>query len=262
MFNERAFKYYESTVDNMVSICEPVLNLKGVNINCISYMKIYNDCRYLQFMNGYVDYVAKYCDVIKDDGKVFRTPKLATDSKRPYIFVWPDSEQDAIMSLLQEYNIWHGVSIYYRTHDGIESFSFCGGKEDYNLPNFIINNLDSVYQTIHYLKQKIAPLVNTCTKKDLGIYSSKFDFNYQESNNITYEKELIHPPKILSLRESQCLDLLCKGLTMKKIAQELQLSPRTVEEYINNVKRKTNTRYKNDLSEWYHNNNFIHSNKF
>ncbi len=46
--------------------------------------------------------------------------------------------------------------------------------------------------------------------------------------------------KIISKRERECLECLVKGMTAKEIAKELKLSPRTIEFYINNLKRKFN----------------------
>jgi DNA-binding CsgD family transcriptional regulator len=46
--------------------------------------------------------------------------------------------------------------------------------------------------------------------------------------------------KKASLREEQCLYYLCRGITAKQIARILNLSPRTVEFYINNSKKKFN----------------------
>ena len=46
--------------------------------------------------------------------------------------------------------------------------------------------------------------------------------------------------KGLSERELQCLCLLARGYTMKESAQELKLSPRTVESYLDNIKTKLN----------------------
>jgi len=42
----------------------------------------------------------------------------------------------------------------------------------------------------------------------------------------------------LSQRERECVNYMAKGYTAKKIAKELNISNRTVEAYLDNVKRK------------------------
>lgn len=51
----------------------------------------------------------------------------------------------------------------------------------------------------------------------------------------------------LSKREIQCITFMQSGKTMKEIALHLGVSPRTVEHHINNIKKKTNLKYKSQL---------------
>ncbi|MCC5791759.1 MAG: PAS domain-containing protein [Legionellaceae bacterium] len=51
----------------------------------------------------------------------------------------------------------------------------------------------------------------------------------------------------LTPRESQCCHLLCQGMTVKKMAQHLQLSPRTVESYMEQIKDKLQVKRKSEL---------------
>lgn len=55
----------------------------------------------------------------------------------------------------------------------------------------------------------------------------------------------------LTKRESECLNLLARGKNTKMIANMLELSPRTVEYYIENAKVKFNVRYRSELIEKY-----------
>jgi DNA-binding CsgD family transcriptional regulator len=51
----------------------------------------------------------------------------------------------------------------------------------------------------------------------------------------------------LTPAEKRCLTHLCKGQSIKGIAQSLMISPRTVETHLNSAKRKLNCLYKDDL---------------
>lgn len=53
----------------------------------------------------------------------------------------------------------------------------------------------------------------------------------------------------LSTRELECLRLTVKGYTAKRIARELGISHRTVEEYLHNIRIKTGTSSKSELIE-------------
>ena len=51
----------------------------------------------------------------------------------------------------------------------------------------------------------------------------------------------------LSKRERECIALIARGLTAKKIAVSLNLSPRTIEHYIDNIKNKLGVFSKHEL---------------
>lgn len=62
----------------------------------------------------------------------------------------------------------------------------------------------------------------------------------------------------LTLQEYKLLKLILRGFTAKKMALQLQLSVRTVESYIENIKNKLRCRTKNEIIDvainagWYH----------
>lgn len=57
----------------------------------------------------------------------------------------------------------------------------------------------------------------------------------------------LHNKKNVSNRECEILSWLSNGLTAKEIAHQLNISPRTVEHHIKNVKEKTNLYRKSQL---------------
>lgn len=51
---------------------------------------------------------------------------------------------------------------------------------------------------------------------------------------------LAHKSFYLTQREVECLKLLCLGFTTKKVAEQLNISPKTMDIHINNIKEKCN----------------------
>ena len=58
-------------------------------------------------------------------------------------------------------------------------------------------------------------------------------------------------------REAECLYYLLRGMTITATAAQLDLSPRTVEFYVKNMKRKLHVKTKYDLVECLHEVNFL-----
>jgi DNA-binding CsgD family transcriptional regulator len=70
-------------------------------------------------------------------------------------------------------------------------------------------------------------------------------------SNFSGPAKLIKDAPLLSPQEDACLHLLCKGLTLKEIAKTLQLSPKTVETYLNRAKQKLHCQNKAELISLY-----------
>jgi len=61
----------------------------------------------------------------------------------------------------------------------------------------------------------------------------------------------------LSKREAECVFFLLRGLTIKKVAYTLDLSPRTVEFYLKNVKHKLACKKKNEVLQLIRQTSFV-----
>lgn len=61
----------------------------------------------------------------------------------------------------------------------------------------------------------------------------------------------------LTQREAECMTLLLQGFTMRKIGEQLELSPRTIEYYLKRIKERVGCRTKKELIEYASNLSFI-----
>ncbi len=57
-------------------------------------------------------------------------------------------------------------------------------------------------------------------------------------------------PALLSSRELEILELVVSGLSNHKIAEELDISKRTVDNHISNILKKTQTENRVELVRW------------
>jgi DNA-binding NarL/FixJ family response regulator len=74
-----------------------------------------------------------------------------------------------------------------------------------------------------------------------GTYFSQ-EILYNVVKNIQEERKEAGPPILLSSREREILELICKGFSNTEIASELNISKRTVEKHRSNILDKTATR--------------------
>jgi len=97
-----------------------------------------------------------------------------------------------------------------------------------------------------YISKK-APLKNKYDKI-IGIVGTSLEITDQISTNILTisSTENLKIPK-LSQRQIECLYYLFRGLTNKQIAKTLNLSPRTIETYVEQLKNKLACNTKSEL---------------
>ena len=97
--------------------------------------------------------------------------------------------------------------------------------------------------------------------KVIGIFGLSFVINQEKflallsdrSGRVLLKKSCIHDKSDayenyhLTFRQQECLWYLVKGMTIKQIASELQLSPRTIEHHIESIKNKLHCHSRSEL---------------
>jgi len=183
------------------------LNYVGMNKNLLSLLNLNND----DLVIGNNDYHLQwqqYADIYQAEDK------FIINKKKSYQFIEPlllDDKKELISIVKKSLNY------------------------DEN------NNPIGVIGTIISLKAKTA--VKSMCK--LTQYDFANGFNKGRNSYIICDE--IFSDLNLSKRESECLFYLIHGKTAKLIAKQLNISTRTVESYINNLKYKLNCETKNDI---------------
>lgn len=134
--------------------------------------------------------------------------------------------------------------------------------------NFYINYFSKLKAFIKYFERNCAELFlaeNSNTRIILPNYNivhKKEELNEAATQGVSFE--FLNAPaaagslrnSLVTSREKDCLSLIARGYTMKNAAKKLNISHRTVEQHLRNIKEKLNLNTKNELVEaWYMFNN-------
>lgn len=158
------------------------------------------------------------------------------------------------------FDYYHPFVIIKKNAEYCEFFYFSTNLENYGANNFYLNNIELFEDFIFYFKSKACKLLNKIDaerfiypQQKKYIEENPFYNNFNLDKNKFMEKIKLNSYKIdninasVSHREIQCLSYIKKGYTNKAIASILDISPRTVESYINNLKLKLNKSSKLEL---------------
>lgn len=164
--------------------------------------------------------------------------------------------QDVFNEARFHFDIDHGITVVHQLADSIEFTHLAARRSDYHITNNYLNNMNLINQFILSFRDQAKDLIaiaqanmlpsreilrlensshdgilekfTKCNKTEHSIYGKKkmLSANYQN----------IH----LTCREVECIELLKKGKTALDISLILNISKRTVESHIENIRKKLN----------------------
>ena len=165
----------------------------------------------------------------------------------------PDSEL-AIKDAIVNFNLGSTLTISRYSQTWTDRFDFTAPRNTKRINEIFLNNLCEFDQFINYYLDTMSDLIRRAhNARDYLPYSIELcsdnpkNFIPQRilhALNFNSSKQLISNPSkpILTKRELECLYWLNYGKTVPEIALILQISYRTVEKFISNIKCKFNCR--------------------
>lgn len=253
--NKRAIEYQQSISSRIVDFCKPLNDYLGISLFVCS--RIYKKTSQYSLITNDLNLTQDYIKNIHYSSVFFRE---YLNNKNAYQnILWPTTPQSKAMEVYFKHGYWHGLTLISQTDDYIEGIGFLADKNNPQINDFYIRNIDLLEKFANHFKVKFKDDVIAQSYRNLAKLSQGCDF-YIPPTKIEIDLERIHAfmqatglksSLQLTKREMQCLELIDKGYSAKIISKELLLSPKTIENHINNIKQKTGIHYKHDLVKFY-----------
>ncbi len=161
--------------------------------------------------------------------------------------------------------IFHRLYVIVRHPDYYVTSGFGVIREDKSIFNFYLNATPILENFVKYFEHRAYEMIERTCKDSRIIMpyylekrvrnDEKFGalFNISKLNfDINPSKPIIFDKMIITPREHECLELIAHGYTMKNAAKRLEISHRTVEQHLRNIKEKLGVSTKNQLVEVWH----------
>lgn len=249
----------EQFSDKLAAACRPLQNYSGFNHFC--YLRVDNSGKFfiISTNNGLMEYL--------DDIKSYRNdPHMVNPSNILSGFTaWNTPEtnlSEVIVECLKRFNVSHGISYIEKNSDGYTVFGLAAAHN--HCPNKVLNNLGYIKKFSNYLKQEAAIMLQTAREEyciDLAVLKQ----NFHSQKGIIADNDITNCNKKLEFlasigaidssitdlsfsdTEQLCIKLYLDGHTAKQSAQRLDLSSRTVEKTLDNVRKKLKLAAKTEL---------------
>lgn len=232
-----------STGMDVKTICK---SLQPVNINHFCYLRLFNDGTH-QILCSHPEW-ARHCYLYYYDHTVFHQDPRKYQSGYE---LWSNPKDQTIITIAREqFDIAHGIVLIKRIGDECELFHFATNRNNINIINFYINNLDYLDSFILYFKEHAKHLI----KQSMADRAILPQWGVSDAERIYHNTILI--PDFINLnftkRELECIKFTMRGQPAKQVAFNLNISQRTVEEYLQNIKNKLGVYSKPQLLEKLH----------
>jgi DNA-binding CsgD family transcriptional regulator len=236
--------YFLTSIRDLTEIAKP---LRKLGITYFSYMK--------SEPNGARIYLESDVSTLED--YIQRKYYLAGNTEsnpaqyKSQCVLWSTLPKQYIYDgLIRVKNVDHGMFMFDPSSDFCENYAFATHKSNYQIVNTYVNNLDVLKNFVLYFKEKAASILKEAEKHKLILPFCDDNVDFLNDKNTFNFSQFVnddHADLQLTERQWQCSEYLIQGKTIKEIAKQLGLSPRTIEFYVNNLKSKLQCRNKAEL---------------
>lgn len=259
IINHPCLKY----ADDLVQICKP---LKEINIDYFAHVYIDKMKQFSalgnkpQFAKHYLTNHYYNNDIhlseLKNFGKYIIWDAIDLDQKSRKINLEA-----------KEFGIQHLFTIINHSSNGIHYYHFANNENSPAINQFYINNIDLLTAFTQYFNERV---------NDDKNLSSTYDIKFKIDSNAQFylkNKDALSPFSLnklnflhflsafkqgtakhtIPLQQLKCIQLLISGLSAKQIAHQLNLSKRTVENYLAKIRREFGFRNSREIIKHYSN---------
>ena len=241
--------------------------LKSMGLTTFTYLQFYDDGTFINLCSDQ-NWSKKYYRMEKIDSHFLNQILSAKHSKDFHTYFWPqDPLKGEITSWLIDHGIGTGFTIFKSEENLVHGWGFTGQTHVTDLMNFYLQNKDQLFKFC----LEFAALYKTYQGQQQKMYygymgttllEEPTDFEYMS----VAENKKLEPttdqlmlftkqgPTVISKPLWQVIELQAQGYCQKQIAQQLVISPKTVEQRLLNLRTKLGVFSRDQLFEIWKNN--------
>lgn len=231
-------------VDEINQVITPLITYFG--LDSFNFHKTYNDDSQIRLSNT-PNWYHYYLTNKLYQQSIFELPAYHYSKTR---LIWSNIDtHNVILKEASQFGIKYGITLVEPVSDGCEFYFLGTTSNDQTVINKYLSNFHLLEKFITNFKNSGKQLLSLAEQHKIIAHDWQLNkLTFTPIHNIERIAFLasIYGFEFTS-RELECVPLLLKGLSSKQIAERLKISFRTVEVYIENLKRKTGTYNKKEL---------------
>lgn len=242
----------------VAKICDEIL--KDLSITFFNYIKIHHDGSRSMLTNNasWIEYFYKQ-RLYESDAAIdveYLLPKG--------YFLWSElrTYDPAFSDGREFFNIDNGLSFVIKQKKSTVIYIFASTRDNIAINGFYLRNIDLLKRFILYFNDKAQPLIEQANEQRIILPRKQIITDRQVNTLLLTDQQrkafldktdidrfFLEEEVYLTKRQAECAVYSLNGLTSKQIGKLLNLSYRTVESYIDNVKEKLGANSKEELDQ-------------
>lgn len=219
--------------------------LKQFGIHFFQYLRCYYDGAFSLLCNelGLVRLFGQFDNA----PLIYSSYEESIKHKQQFYFFWDESLPDLPVTLgRQKFNLYHGITIVRRDKNHYDMIAFALDTPHVNPHGFYMTILPQLEWFISQFEKNQAVEINFIEKNRIYLPPIHQDTNCKNLcfNSGRIDFDLMGNTTYVTLQELNCIKALAKGYTYKEVAKFLNISPKTLETYLNRVKIRTGLNYR------------------
>jgi len=226
-------------------ICNPLIS--DLNLNFFRYMRMYKDGSRITLTNHF-----NWTKFFYKRGyyKIAWFDKNPADLYKTSYLLWNEKVQtdDNIVGkdCREKFNMFHGLTIIKHEQFFCDFYDFTTIEQNYKINELYVGYPEIFYKFCLYFKEKAADLIREAEKERFLVKKNIKLLDFKQTGvdikalleKINIDKYYMDDETYLTETEVKIMSFYIKGLTSKDCAQILDISPRTVEMHLQNIKSK------------------------
>ncbi len=236
--------YNEDRLVELQRIASPIT--AHFNIRFLTFRRLFPDGKIIHLSND-----EKWLDRSFDNSYWQSTSSLkrikTVEVDHQFTHVWDTNieKADHVYQAMFDSNLWNGITLYDKRASYVDLWSFAADRQNTSALSFYANHMDIIKQFILYMHDQARHIIFP-DNLNLEIETEN-TYSFDEEKAGIREKYLFEFSKYyygpsandyLTRSQFLCIYMLSCGQSVKEIACNLAVSPRTVESHLVQVKKK------------------------
>lgn len=172
--------------------------------------------------------------------------------KKKSKFLWINAPTDNVHSLLYDNKIWNGCSFYNYYSDSIEIYGFGTTPDNCNNINLYFNDEDKFHYLANLFKYKfhdVLSALESVAVPELQLKDIKNDYLEPLIQSQYISKKIMIGDHALTNRQFELFFYFVKGNSIKECARHMNISIRTAEQHLRDIRNKLGYMTKSQLND-------------